>query len=126
MNNVLGATLLLFMSLPAVAADCISYKDVDRLGERFEQTAIAQSYELKNGFNDAISSVWIREGYYAVLSTDLKFQGTKIHLYGSGMSFTKDAWQFDKGQSADAGTWYNLVPFSFNDTATSVLCLKLP
>jgi hypothetical protein len=125
MQRTLWAFLLLPVSLPALAADCVYYKDANRGGERFEQTAMAQSYELTNGFNDTISSVWVRDGFYALLTQDFKFQNTKIYLYGGGMSFTKAAWQFDKGMTADGGTWYNLVPFAFNDVATSVLCLKL-
>src|SRR6478735_2606027 len=83
MKNTVGAALLLSLSLPALAADCIYFKDADRLGERMEQTAPAQSYELKNGFSDVISSVWIRDGYYALLTQDFRFKGAKIYLYGA-------------------------------------------
>lgn len=118
--------LFSILAQPAFSAECLFYKEINRGGTPFEQKANQNSaYKLASAWNDQISSVWIKDGYYAVLFENPKFQASKaVYLYGSGLSFAKNVWLRTAGIPSDGGASFNLDGLAFNEVASSVLCLK--
>ncbi|MDQ3232282.1 MAG: hypothetical protein M3Q07_10710 [Pseudobdellovibrionaceae bacterium] len=118
--------LLALFAQPAFSADCLFYKELNRGGTPLEQNSNQNStYQLATAWNDQISSVWVKDGFYAVLFDNPKFQVSKVlYLYGSGLSFSQNGWARTSGTAVNGGTGFNLDGLGYNKVTSSVLCLK--
>jgi hypothetical protein len=114
------------LAQPAFSAECLFYKELNKGGTPLEQNSNQNGpYKLGTAWNDQISSVWVKDGFYAVLFDGEKFQASKsIYLYGSGLSFAKNAWLRTAGTPSAGGTGFNLDGLGFNKVTSSLLCLK--
>ncbi|WP_141735138.1 peptidase inhibitor family I36 protein [Oligoflexus tunisiensis] len=118
--------LLIFLAQPALSAECLYYKEPNRGGTVLEQKANQNAdYNLASGWGDQVSSVWVKDGYYAVLFEHPGFRGSNtVYVYGSGLSFAKNVWQRTGGSTVNGGTSFNLDRFGLDNLISATLCLK--
>lgn len=118
--------LFSILAQPVWGAECLFYKEPNRGGTPFEQkSGQNSSYNLVSAWNDQISSVWVKDGYYAVLFEQPKFQKDKaIYLYGTGISFARNTWLRTVGVPAEGGATFNLDGLAFHKLTSSLMCLK--
>lgn len=88
--------------------DCIFYKHANGRGSSFKGKP-GNHHSINSGWNDEISSVWIRRGYQVTLYEHDKFQGKRLVLKGEG-------WK---------GSLYNLDHYGFNDFVSSYKLVRI-
>jgi hypothetical protein len=109
-----GSALALERNLPEPSTgDCVFYEHAKRpLGREWRVTApsvVPVVDQVRPGWNDILSAVWVRNGYYVEIFRHVYF---KQHLILRKQYATPNGW------------WYDLNPSRDNDQMSSFKCFK--
>lgn len=107
------------VSSASFGADCILYEHAGQQGARYTYTADSENMALRDmGWNDVVSSVWVRSGYKLTLGQHEFLGGATYSWYGSNCGREDD----QAGHYENGGCWWNMG--SWNDHASSAKCVR--